>query len=128
MRVFGELGLNTVSHGYRVKDYQVPPNRSRRVNDGASSPILSELIPANMWLVAVEDDTRCLDVAQDINNFCKARGGIVFSRLAEVVDILRHVEESRVVFNGNEPRVGGDELAEDGRGGPVLYAPRSMRN
>ena len=79
--------------------------------------------------MAVEDKTRCLNVAQDIINCCKAGGGIVSSRLAEVVDILRHVKAARIVFSGDEPRVGRDKLAEDGEETPFFtnITPCSMR-
>ena len=66
-------------------------------------------------------------MAQDVNNFCKTGGDNSTSCLAAVADILRHVEAARLVFNGHQLRVGGDELAEDERLGPILYAPRSMR-
>ena len=49
---FGEQGLTTVPHGYRINVYLRVEHNAIFVKNGAAPPILSELISANAWLVA----------------------------------------------------------------------------
>ena len=104
---FGEQGLTTVPHGYRINVYLRVEHNAIFVKNGAAPPILSELISANAWLVAAEDTTRCLRVAQDISNFCKGWS----SGLAEVRYVLGDPEAARCVYHDHQPRVRRDQLA-----------------
>lgn len=74
LRVIAEEGLIAIYNGYRIKDHIRLEHGAIFIKTGAASPLLETLIPANAWLISVDNRARTLEVAQAIYAYCKAGG------------------------------------------------------